>query len=964
MAERHTYSLLERDAELAQFRADIERTAQGEGGVILIEGSAGIGKTGLLGAARELARERDLQVLSARGAALEREFSFGLVRQLFEALLTTAPNEERANLLAGSAAFSRPVFEPDGSVPSRPDGSFAILHGLYWLAVNASDARPLLLAADDLHWSDRPSLRFLEYLSGRLEGLPILVVAAFRPAEPGAEKLVLASPGPRATRMELDALSEQGSAELVHRQLSPRADRAFCRACHVASGGNPLLLNELAGALARERITPTEKRARAIIELGSKAVSRTVQVRLARLAPQGHRVAQAAAVLGDGASFRIAARLAEVDEGAAYEAVATLYRLDILRPEKRIEFVHPLVRAAIYEDLGPGERERAHALAAVILAEAGAPPERIAAHLLLAPPAGDRLAVATLREAARRALAAGGAEVAISYLRRAVEEPPEENERAEVLFELGSAEVLIEAPVAAQHLADALSLTDDRELCGRRAELLARTLLFAGPPKRAIEVAERAREELGSSHPELRRRLEATLLFAANVDPSVADSVGALEAAAREAEAGQDFGSKALLGNWVYREALACVPASEVIPRAKRAHEGGALIAEDNGGGACMFAAAVLALADSDLALSICGACLEAARRDGSVFGYSAGMVFGCQAHLLRGELRDAIADGQAGVEAVEAYGVQGMGLPWPASLLAAAQMERGELEEAARTLDRVAGDDDPIPDTHLWDWFLDTRSRLRIARGDLRRGLEETLECGRRFESCGGRNPAFIAWRSRAALCLTQLGEEPERARDLVEEELELARAWGAPRALGAALRARGLLVGGEEGLMSLREAVRVLEPSPARLELARALTDLGAAVRRAGKRSDSREPLRRGMELAHRCGATPLAERARTELRVTGARPRSLVLTGVESLTPSEWRVTEMGAGGLSNREIAQRLFVTQKTIEAHMRNIFRKLEIKARSELQEALDQRQPACDLEERGDAVRVPPVIRE
>jgi len=932
--------LLERDAELTELAAAVERAGAGQGSAVLIEGSAGIGKTRLLGAARELGRDRDMRVLAARGNALEREFSYGVVRQLFESLLAAAPEQERAALLAGSAGLSRPVFEPEGPGPPQPDGSFAILHGLYWLAVNTSDAQPLLLAADDLHWADRPSLRFLEYLLGRLEDTPILVVAAFRPAEPGAESLVLASPGPLATRIELDAFSEQGSAMLVRRQLSAGADPTFCRACHVSSGGNPLLLTELVGALARDGIPPTEKRARAIIELGSKAVSRTVQVRLARLRPEVHRIAEAAAVLGDGASFRVVARLAEVDEGAAYEAVATLYRLDILCPEERIEFVHPLVRAAIYEDLGPREHERAHARAATILGEAGESHERVAAHLMRVPPSGDAWTVKTLREAARRALSAGGAEVAASYLRRAVQEPPPQDEQADVLFELGSAEVLIEAPVAAEHLADALSLTDDRELRGRRAELLARTLLFTGPPKRAVEVAERAREELGSSHPELRRRLEATLLFAANFDPSAADSVDALEAAACEAEAGQDFGSKALLGNWVYREALACVPASEVIPRAMRAHEGGALIAEDNGGGACMFAAAVLALADSDLALSICGACLEAARRDGSVFGYSASMVFGCQAHVLRGELRDAVADGQAGVEAVEAYGLQGIGRPWPASLLAAAQMERGELDEAGRTLDRVAGDDDPIPDTHLWDWFLDTRSRLWIARGDLRRGLEETLECGRRFESCGGRNPAFIAWRSRAALCLTQLGEEPERARELAEEELELARTWGAPRTLGAALRARGLVVGGDEGLESLREAVEVLDPSPARLELARALTDLGAALRRGGQRSDSREPLRRGMELAHRCGATPLAERARTELRASGARPRSLVRTGVESLTPSERRVAGMGADGLSNREIAQRLFVTQKTIEAHMRSIFRKLDISAREQLDQVL------------------------
>ena len=225
------------------------------------------------------------------------------------------------------------------------------------------------------------------------------------------------------------------------------------------------------------------------------------------------------------------------------------------------------------------------------------------------------------------------------------------------------------------------------------------------------------------------------------------------------------------------------------------------------------------------------------------------------------------------------------------------------------------------------------------MLRGDLAGGLAETLDIGRVFEEAGGRNPAMIAWRSHAALALLQLGTQNE-ARRLAREELELARTWGAPRALGAALRVAGLVEGGDEGLALLEKAVEVLADSPAKLEHAKARTDLGAALRRANRRSDAREQLRRALELATICGAVPLVQRAETELLATGARPRRISLRGLESLTPSERRVAEMAAEGPTNREIAQALFVTPKTVEVHLSSVYRKLGISSRAQLARTL------------------------
>jgi DNA-binding CsgD family transcriptional regulator len=195
------------------------------------------------------------------------------------------------------------------------------------------------------------------------------------------------------------------------------------------------------------------------------------------------------------------------------------------------------------------------------------------------------------------------------------------------------------------------------------------------------------------------------------------------------------------------------------------------------------------------------------------------------------------------------------------------------------------------------------------------------------------------MPWRSQAALALRELGDRAE-ARRLAGEELDLARAWGAPRALGAALRVAGVVEGGADGLALLGEAVEVLADSPARLEQAKARTELGAALRRANRRSQAREQLRRALELATTCGAAPLAVRAESELLATGARPRRIALSGVESLTPSERRVAEMAAEGPTNREIAQALFVTAKTVEVHLSSVYRKLGISSRSQLSAAL------------------------
>ena len=407
----------------------------------------------------------------------------------------------------------------------------------------------------------------------------------------------------------------------------------------------------------------------------------------------------------------------------------------------------------------------------------------------------------------------------------------------------------------------------------------------------------------------------------------------------RRRPANTTLGEKLLLSLLASHDARAGAPISEVLALARRALAEGTLIREDASGTAFVAPCTVLAMADLDEALAIFDDALAEARRRGSPLAFAAAKVFRAQTLVWRGELAEAQAEAAEALSVGEAWGVSARFKGHGSAFLADSLMEQGKLDDAAAALARAERGDVLAGTTTRLLYFTNTSARLRILRGDLAGGVAELLDAGRRYESVGSRNPAFIAWRSPAAVALHQLGEQ-EQASQLAAEELELARTWGAPRALGAALRAAGVVEDGERGLALFEEAVRVLDGSPAKLEHAKARTELGAALRRANRRSQAREQLRKALELATICGASALASRAETELLATGARPRRIALSGVESLTPSERRVAEMAAQGPTNREIAQALFVTQRTVEVHLTSIFRKLEISSRSQLAAAL------------------------
>lgn len=325
---------------------------------------------------------------------------------------------------------------------------------------------------------------------------------------------------------------------------------------------------------------------------------------------------------------------------------------------------------------------------------------------------------------------------------------------------------------------------------------------------------------------------------------------------------------------------------------------------------------------------------LDEAHARGSALGVAIASCWRSNLAFRSGSVAAAEVEARASLSASEDHGWDLGGLAALAFLIDAL-LEREEPAEAQRELED-AGMTGEIPPTVIANNLLFSRGRLALAAERPADALDDLLRCGRRLERWATRNPAAVAWRSSAALAHHALGDGDAATR-LALEEVELARSFGAPRAFGIALRTAALVQGDEE---MLREAVAVLEDSPAPLELARTRVELGAAMRRGGERAAAREHLRAGLELADRCDATLLAERAREELVASGARPRRPARSGVRALTPSERRVARLAVGGMTNRELAQALFVTPKTVEMHLSRAYGKLGIASRRELADAL------------------------
>jgi DNA-binding CsgD family transcriptional regulator len=931
--DRATEGLLERDSELAGLRAVLEDARGGDGRFVLIEGVAGIGKTRLLRDARGLAEAGGLRVLAARGTEFEKAFPFGIVRQLFEPPVLACSAAERAALLADGARAAEAIVAgvpAEADTADLVDPAFARLNGLYWLLVNLADQGPVALLVDDVHWADRASQRFLRFLLPRLDGMAVAVIAAGRP---DGEQVGELAADPAAQLIHPAPLSAGAVGALVRSALGAAAEDAFCDACWDACGGNPFLLGELLVELRDAGFHGVAGEAARVHRVAPRSVQRAVVARIDALGGDARAVSRAVAVLGESAAPALAAQLAGLDTGAVSRAADALATAEVLEPVRPLRFVHPLVRNAVYANLGRAEAAEAHEHAAALLMRDGEDPERIALHLLETEPGDNPAVVGVLVEAARRAIAQGVPDAAVRNLRRALLERAGAEARHVALRALVGAATRAMSPAAFEGIPEDLvdEFGDDEDLGLLSA--LAAWLHMADRVDSALRLLDRGIERADRAG-DVRELLikESTRVLIAQLPPTEAQR--RLDAYVDRIVPGspEERLMLALRSHW---SSLIGDSSAQTADFARRAVADGRVFEENPHSAAPTQAPVALLLAeDVEGAERASDHWIEFARRDGSLFEIAGATLIRGRVAFVSGDVALAEARLRHALELMSDIAVR---MPFTWAWLIEALIERDELDAAEEAL-RAGGLEGDLPEGYWSVRACFARGQLRVLQGRGGEAIEDLLGVGAYMRRSGQLNPAWMPWGTAAAPALVAAGRA-EEARAVVLDELERARRWGAPAPIARALRVLAGVEGGDR-VARMEEALAVVDASPVRLECLRVLCDLGTALRLSRRQLDAREPLRAALEEARRLGALAIARRAHEELSATGETVRPFLATGAEALTPSERRVAAMAAEGMSNREIAQTLFLTVKTVETHLSAAYRKLDIAGRAELGGAL------------------------
>lgn len=556
-------------------------------------------------------------------------------------------------------------------------------------------------------------------------------------------------------------------------------------------------------------------------------------------------------------------------------------------------------------------------------------PLAAAVALLPAAPTGSARTAAMLAQGAERADTLGASELAIALWRRAAAERPPS---AELLLALGEALDRVGDPEAEATLVAAEEASDTPAAV---RVVRARVCAGRGRPGEAVTLL---REALPTAAPEDREALEAELARHGRV---VLEERGEAVAIARRllaAPGPHSAAARRLFAESALEAVSRAAPGREAVIRyAHAALDGGRLLAEETADGLGWFwAAYALHLAEENAAaLSVLDDAVADAQRRGSLAGFVQAIALRSGPRFHLGDLRGAAADCEIALAA--GAGVHEAWLPAVRSTLMQLRASMGDLDGARRVAAEQELAHRATGPTML---FRYGRAVLHAARGDDAAALADLRAAGEQMAVGAGDNPAMMPWRALAAILLARRGQ-PAEGGTLAAEELALARRFGAAGPIAMAEHALAMTASGtEERVAGLRAAAGLHDQGERACERIETLIDLGRTLDGAGAARDARAPLREALDLAHRAGATGLAERARAALVAAGGRPRRPAMRGRDALTPSELRVAELAVAGRTNREIAQELFVTVKTVEWHLTCCYRKLGVSGRPALAIAL------------------------
>ena len=907
---------------------------------VIIEGEPGLGKTALLNAACHLAMEAGHEVLRARGGVLESEAPFGVVRQLLQPVQAKlAPNERKLWMHLSS--------EPGND--NRPPIPFEAIHDLYLSLSHLASVQPLLVAIDDLHWSDIESLGWVQHLVRRLEPgrLSFIGTSLCRVAGTALSPVdnIIAEPSTRV--ISLRPLSATSVTELIRHHLGAEPEASLVATCFRITGGNPFLLHSLLTAVQQRGTLPEVSEA-ALSALSPPPVARAILRRLGGLPTEAHAFVQAAAVLGDGSDHRVVAELAGVGASMGNDIANSLAEAHLLRKGRLLSFVYPLERSTVYGEIDPVRRARAHAEAARLLDDHDAPLDHVARHLLLSEPTGDEWSAQLLERAAHLHVQRGQLEPAEDCLSRALDESSDSSARPRRLLALSSIQAGIGRPGALALLREAADLGADPVALADATYRCLKAFAQELYPAETVATLRYLAAHLGEDNDDLRIWIE--IVLATWGPPSNTGVIGTTVVesalAKRRIERSRHDRMAVAHLSHVYSLTPEQLNADYVADLAEQALDPSDFQPED-GTSVVVTARALVTLARAgrfEVVDRLGQVMQDAALSHGhatSVAEFSTVLAY---SHLLQGNLDEAGVECRRALAAAE--GSSWASRPMTIGLLAASLIEEGRWMEAETALKELPPNS--AARTYLELLPLERRVQLKALDGCTSEALEDALMVKESAEAFGVANPAVTSWRSAASSLLGQLGRLTE-ARELASENLELARAFGAPHSLGNALRTAAEVGEPAERVALLEEAVDVLKRSGASLECAKAAIDLGAALTSEGRQDEALRSLRRGADLAFHCRAQPLVDRASRELRAAGARPRRLALMGSDALTPAERRVATLAAEGLINAQIAETLFVSEKTVEGHLTRVYHKLGKQSRADLREIL---KPASDTARR------------
>ncbi|UJW29093.1 AAA family ATPase [Saccharothrix sp. AJ9571] len=920
----HAPRLRGRAEQLRVLGEHLDAVACGRPTILNLAGTAGSGKTALLAAASGEAASRGFRVLTARSARLERDFVFGVVRQLLESTVFEASQEERERLLGGPAAFAVEVLEAGPSATAVDLHS--TFHSLWHLSRSLAEGSPLLLVIDDVHFADSLSTQWLDYVSRRLSGQRIgIFTAGTRGAEAGPFGRAPGVTG--AEQLEIGGLDAEAITELLTGTLGEDVSAEFVRTCQTATAGNPALLEGLLRSChaAGERLD--------LSRFGAQELATTIYHRLEQEDTALVSLAQAIAALeGTDADLELAAAVAGLPASATFWAARRLREMDLLADTETLAFTERGIQAAIACRLTPQDLHTAHTKAARFLNGVHAPCARIAAHLQETRQVGQDWAVHTLLTAARDAITDGDPNTAVVHLRRVLHEPLSAEQRNEVLFELGSAEIHADPPAAVHHLSMVESENADPRRQARVATLLAGALSECDRFRESLNVLQNAVDRLDPHHPELASELETEILYLSRHDPHTATTVPQRLANLRRRNSSTPQARRRLNAFVAEHGAVALDHMSAAALRrlALDSTPPGSL---NDLGELRAFGAVVGALSnleEYDLALQICEEVLDDRRRSlplatGLASAYCADIRYQI------GQLTSARSDAQTARDKLEAFEIRRGIIP---ALLDGTEMRLAAIQqdtEAAELL--LARHRHIAKTTYLRTCMaLHGRGLLHASLGNHTAALNDQLDCGRRLERFGYVDHPQIPWRVPAALAQFQLGNH-EEAILLAKTQLAFARKRGLPRTLGIALHTAATVTEDARSVDLLTEAVEVLGRSQAKLEFAQAQADLAVQLGCAGGHEQAATMLHQAMSTATACGAIALAGRIHQQLHSPAtAQP--------QVLTRREHNIATLAAQGKSNPEIAQALVLSRRTIEFHLTNIYRKLGISRRNQLTQSL------------------------